>query len=152
MSPLRSSGLELGQNISLVIYGTAWKDEKTSELLTVALRNVFRVIESKFSPIFTHNPTKIPDDTEQPIAAQVKESVEQTFRNLQLEYLDVMLLHCPYPDDEGTLEAWEVLESLYDVAARVKPVIVQNHFYLDSLFDSNVRIFRKDHSIVYQAF
>lgn len=114
----------------------------------------------------------MPYDVSQNIAAQVKQSVEQTFDNLQLDYIDALLLHAPYPDAKDTEAAWAVLESyvpdrirflgvsnttlaqlqgLYEFAT-IKPVIVQNRFYRETQYDSDIRSFCKDHGIVYQAF
>ncbi|KAI1748254.1 Aldo/keto reductase [Xylaria castorea] len=205
MFRLLSPGLALGQDIPLLIYGTAWKEDKTTALVATALKCGFKgidtanhptgyderrtgegiaaalasgikrenlFVQSKFSPIFTHHPAKIPYDTSQDVAAQVKQSVDQTFDNLQLDYLDALLLHAPYPDVKDTQAAWEVLESyvpgrirflgvsnttlaqlqgLYETAT-IKPVMVQNRFYKETQYDSEIRSFCKDHSIVYQAF
>ncbi|KAI1308850.1 putative aldo-keto reductase [Xylaria venustula] len=205
MSRLLSHELVLGQEIPLLIYGTAWKEESTAELTATALRSGFKgvdtanhptgyderragegialalasgikredlFVQTKFSPTFTHHPAKIPYDESQGIEAQIKESIEQTFSNLKLDYVDALILHAPYPNDEDTKAAWKVLESyvpekvrqlgvsnttlaqlqtLYE-AATIKPVIVQNRFYRETGYDFQLRAFCKDHGIVYQAF
>ncbi|KAI1826342.1 Aldo/keto reductase [Xylaria intraflava] len=204
MSRVLSPDLALGQDIPLLIYGTAWKEDKTADFTAAALKRGFKgvdtanhptgyderrvgegiaaalasgikreglFVQSKFSPTFTHHPAKVPYDATLDIAAQVRQSVEQTFDNLQLDYLDALLLHAPYPDQKDTLTAWAVLESyvpdriryvgvsnatldqlqgLYE-AATVKPAIVQNRFYRQSKYDLETRSFCKDHGIVYQA-
>ncbi|KAI0017525.1 putative aldo-keto reductase [Xylariomycetidae sp. FL0641] len=205
MAQLLSSGLHVGQNTPFLLYGTAWKEDTTSELTTTALKQGFKgvdsanyptayneplvgdglatalssglkrddlFIQSKFGPAYMHRPDKIPYDTDQSIEAQVKQSIQQSFDNLKVEYLDSLLLHAPYLDNADGITAWQVLETyvpdkirhigvsnvtleqlqhIYEDAT-VKPVIVQNKFFKETRFDLEVRAFCKDRGILYQAF
>ncbi|KAJ0336349.1 hypothetical protein COL922a_008049 [Colletotrichum nupharicola] len=205
MSKLLSPGLILGPRIPLLLYGTAWKEDKTAELTATALKAGFcgidtanyptsynealagdgisealasgvkredLFIQSKFTPVWAHDKDKVPFDPTQDIEQQVKESVEQTFSHLKVDYIDAFLLHAPYPDPEDNIKAWRVLESfvphrlrnlgvsnmtleqvqhIHEVAG-VKPAIVQNRFYLETKYDLELRSFCRDHGIVYQAF
>lgn len=103
----------------------------------------------------------------------MRESVEQSFKNLQVDFIDALLLHVPFENEADTLIAWRVFESyvpdrvgvigvsnfslpvlekLYD-AAVVKPAIVQNRFYEKNGYDKPLREFiARRGGIVYQAF
>ncbi|KAI0967462.1 NADP-dependent oxidoreductase domain-containing protein [Xylaria arbuscula] len=113
--------------------------------------------QTMFSPTFTHYPANIPCDTSQVIEAQVKQSVEQTFSSLKLDYVNPLILHVPYLNDKDTQVAWKVLETLAQLhalyeTATIKPVIVQSRFYRETRYDFQLWAFCKDHGIVYQAF
>ncbi|KAF5228608.1 hypothetical protein FAUST_10976 [Fusarium austroamericanum] len=205
MSSSLSSRLAIGQNVPLLLYGTAWKEEKTSELTEKALKHGFKgldtanyptaynepltgiglsagldsglnrndlFVQSKFTPAWAHDEDKIPFDVNQPIEDQIKESIQQTFDHLKVDYLDSLLLHVPYKDVKDTIKAWKVLETyvpskfryigvsnftleqfkaLYE-AATIKPTILQNRFYRDTGYDIELRSFCQEHGVIYQAF
>lgn len=50
MSRLLSPGLALGHDIPLLIYGTAWKDDKTTALVATALERGFKGIDTANHP------------------------------------------------------------------------------------------------------
>lgn len=130
-------------------------------------------VQTKFTPAWAHAKGKLPYNADQPLEGQVWESVEQSFKNLQVEFIDALLLHVPYENEDDTLIVWRVLESfvpdrvgvigvsnfslpalekLYD-AAIVKPEIVQNRFHEKNGFDIPLREFiARRGGIVYQAF
>jgi diketogulonate reductase-like aldo/keto reductase len=46
-----------------------------------------------------------------------------------------------------------VLQDLFEAPeVKVKPAVVQNRFYEDTLFDTELRIFCREHHIIYQSF
>ncbi len=59
-----------------------------------------------------------------------KESVMESMRKLQTDYIDLMLLHQPFSDYYG---AWRALEDLYD-EGKIRAIGVSN-FYPDRLVD-----------------
>jgi diketogulonate reductase-like aldo/keto reductase len=133
-------------NVSLppLIYGTAWKKERTAELVTLALKTGFRgidtacqpkhyneplvgegiaesgvaredlFIQTKFTPIPGQDPQNIPYDPQSPIRDQVLKSFEVSQKNLKTEVIDSLVLHSPMPTLEQTLEVWRVFEELAD--------------------------------------
>lgn len=123
----------------------------------------------------------MPYDPKQPIAAQVHASIKSSLWNLRASenpgseddtYLDALVLHSPLPTMAETLEAWRaceeyvphkirnlgisnswlpVLSALFR-EAKVKPAVAQNRFYADTHFDTALREFCRENSIVYQSF
>ncbi|KAJ5134931.1 hypothetical protein N7476_001864 [Penicillium atrosanguineum] len=89
-------------------------------------------------------------------------------------YIDTLVIHSPLRTVEMTLEAWSALETYVPHRIRnlgisncslpvlrelndsprvkVKPAVVQNRFYEDTLFDVSLRAFCRDHQIIYQSF
>jgi diketogulonate reductase-like aldo/keto reductase len=218
----------MGFKTSLLLYGTAWKGDKTAHLTETAILsgftcvdtanyptaydeqrtgdgiaaalasgtkrsdlfvrsipffhlpalhltenvNWFHQIQSKFTPVWAHAKDKIPFNPHQSIEGQIVESVQQSLEHLQVDYLDSLLLHVPFEDDNDNLIAWRVLETfvphrirslgvsnfslsqlreLY-ACARIKPTIVQNRFYKETRYDFDVREFCAEHGITYQAY
>ncbi|KAL7814192.1 NADP-dependent oxidoreductase domain-containing protein [Trichoderma aethiopicum] len=190
---------------SLLLYGTAWKEDKTARLTETALLSGFTCvdtanyptayneqltgegiaaalnsgikrsdlfIQSKFTPVWAHAKDKVPFNPHQSIEGQIVESVQQSLKHLQVDYLDSLLLHVPFKDDNDNLIAWRVLEAfvphtirslgvsnftlsqleeLY-ACATIKPTIVQNRFYKETRYDFDVRAFCAEHGITYQAY
>ena len=69
-------------------------------------------IQTKFTPPSGQDEKTTPYDRNAPIATQVKQSLEQSLRNLRTTYLNSWLLHSPYQSVEDTLEAYHTMESL----------------------------------------
>ena len=67
-------------------------------------------LQTKFTPFGGQDPENIPYDAEARIGEQVRQSFEVSLRNLRIDYLDGLVLHSPYPEDEDTLEAWRAME------------------------------------------
>ncbi|KAK5659826.1 hypothetical protein OQA88_1038 [Cercophora sp. LCS_1] len=176
---------------SMLMYGTAYKKERTGELTKEALIAGFRAIDTanyptaynepltgdgiqaaikssikredlfiqtKFPPLWAHDKDKIPFNPDQDMEAQVWESIEQSFEHLKVDYIDALLLHAPFENENDNIKAWKVFETfvphrirrlgvsnfalpqlvkVYE-AATVKPEIVQNHFYKETSFDPGV--------------
>lgn len=105
-------------------YGTAWKEERTEALVTLALRAGFRAIDTAnqrkhyyeagvgaalaksgiprdqlfLQTKFTHQPGqdhRLPYDPRAPIATQVAQSFESSLEHLGVTYLDSYVLHGP---------------------------------------------------------
>lgn len=190
-----------------LVYGTAWKKERTAALVEAALRAGFRgvdtacqpkhyhepgvgdglaaalgeglsrseiYLQTKFTPYGGQDPDNIPYDPKARLDQQVRQSFEASLRNLGADYLDGLVLHSPYPEDEDTLEVWRAMEELherggvrqlgisncYELArletlcrsARVKPAVIQNRFYAKTGYDRELRAFCRDAGILYQSF
>lgn len=61
-----------------------------------------------------------------------KKSFEETLENLGFDYLDLYLIHAPWPwsdigskHDEGNVEAWKAMEELYE-AGKIRAIGVSN--------------------------
>ncbi|KAL7930843.1 NADP-dependent oxidoreductase domain-containing protein [Trichoderma chlorosporum] len=192
-------------NATLLLYGTAWKEEQTARLTETAVLKGFAgidtanyptayneklagdgiaaalgsgikrgdlFIQSKFTPVWAHEKEKIPFNPHQSIEGQITESIQQSLEHLQVDYLDSLLLHVPFEDDEDNIVAWKVLETFVPhtirslglsnfklpqleqvyASATIKPAIVQNRFYKDTGFDVDVREFCAERGITYQAY
>ncbi|PNP58080.1 hypothetical protein THARTR1_02238 [Trichoderma harzianum] len=191
--------------IPLLLYGTAWKEEKTAHLTETAVLKGFTCIDTanyptaydekltgdgiaaalksgmkrsnlfiqtKFTPVYAHDPNKIPFNPDQNIEGQIIESVRQSLEHLQVDYLDSLLLHVPFENDNDNFVAWKVLETFVPHTIRslgvsnfnlpqleevysnatVKPAIVQNRFYKETRFDVGLREFCAERGITYQAY
>ncbi|EFY84298.1 aldo-keto reductase (AKR), putative [Metarhizium acridum CQMa 102] len=136
-------------------------------------KNVFSIqVQTKFTPMWAHAESKLPYNADQPLEEQVRESIEQSFQNLKVDYIDALLLHVPFPDEQDNTAAWRVMESfvpsrvgvlgvsnfgraalqkLY-AAATVKPEIVQNRFQAENGYDGEIREYLGTTGVVYQAF
>jgi diketogulonate reductase-like aldo/keto reductase len=125
-----------------ILYGTAWKKDRTEALVSQALRAGFRgidtacqpkhyhepgvgaaiaawprdnlYVQTKFTPLSGQDPQRIPYDANAPLREQVAQSFAVSLRNLQTSYLDALVLHSPLPRHEQTIEAWQAMETIAD--------------------------------------
>ena len=129
-------------------------------------------IQTKFTPLWAHDKNKVPFNPDLNIEGQIRESIQQSFDHLKVDYFDALLLHAPFQDDNDNLVAWKVFETFVPHKIRrlgvsnfslpqlqhvyfnssVKPVIIQNRFYKDTLYDVELRAFCQNYGITYQAF
>lgn len=193
---------------TFLVYGTAWKKERTAEFVAQAVRSGFRFIDTacqprhyneagvgmgwttaakelglqredfflqtKYTPFPGQDPNNCPYDPEWPIEEQVKKSLQVSLENLQTTYLDSWVMHSPFETMEDTLAAWRTMETFVDEGkvkslgisncydfrtfttlyemAKHKPKVLQNRFYAESNFDTELRQFVKDNNIWYQSF
>jgi diketogulonate reductase-like aldo/keto reductase len=131
-------------------------------------------IQTKFTPIGGQDPNQVPYDPKLPLSQQVAQSFVQSKINLGIESVDSLVLHSPLQRWDDLVEVWRAMElvhreggtkllgisncydlkllkSLYD-AAEVKPKVVQNRFYRESHFDSDLRVWCREKEITYQSF
>ncbi|KID97612.1 NADP-dependent oxidoreductase domain protein, partial [Metarhizium majus ARSEF 297] len=194
--PARSAPFRLstGTVHPLCVYGTAFKEDRTGELKALALKKGFRGVDSAnypsayeessvrvaieevckpgLLPSGRTTESKLPCNADQPLEEQVRESIEQSFQNLKIDYMDALLLHVPFEDEQDDTVAWHVMESfvpsrvgvlgvsnssraalekLY-TAATVKPEVVQNRFQEENEYDADIREYLDKTGIVYQVF
>jgi len=131
-------------------------------------------LQTKFTPPPGQDPASIPYNPRASVTAQVLESFNVSLRNLGTNYIDSLVLHSPLNTFEKTAQAWKTMEDLqlqgkvgqigisncYDLStlqnlckdARIKPAILQNRFYADTLYDTNLRKFCDENNIIYQSF
>jgi diketogulonate reductase-like aldo/keto reductase len=125
------------KGIPPVFYGTAWKKEKTAQLVEMALRSGFRAIDTacqpkhynesgvgdgiansqvpreelfiqtKYTPFSGQDPNKVPYNPKDPLEAQVQASLETSLKNLRTSYLDSLVLHSPLNNLEKTMKVWQ---------------------------------------------
>ena len=206
-SPVPTLITSSGVAMPRLLYGTAWKKERTAALVSTALEQGFRGIDTacqpkhyneagvgdgiaqvsmptlsreslylqtKFTPLPSQDPQRVPYDVNVAPAAQVAQSIAVSLRHLRTPYLDCVLLHTPIRDPEVLRQVWQALEqqvndgvvrqigicNCYDLdaltalyqQAQVKPVVVQNRFYAESGYDRGIRRFCGERQIIYQSF
>ncbi|KAL3931995.1 MAG: hypothetical protein SGBAC_011054 [Bacillariaceae sp.] len=131
-------------------------------------------LQTKFTAPGGQDPSNMPYDASAPLKEQMLTSLETSLKNLQTTYLNSWVLHSPLPTIDETMEAWRIMEnelqngrvhqlgvsncyslekfqSIYN-QAKIKPKVLQNRFYQDSNFDTELRKFCKEHEITYQSF
>jgi diketogulonate reductase-like aldo/keto reductase len=131
-------------------------------------------LQTKFTPVSGHDPSRIPYDPRATLPQQVEQSWEVSRRNLHTDCLDCLLLHSPLGTSMQTMETWRAMESLVErggvrqlgisncyrlelletlcATARIRPAVVQNRFYAETGYDREIRAFCRDQRIVYQSF
>lgn len=129
-------------------------------------------MQSKFTPAWAHAEGKIPYSVDQHLEEQVRESIEQSFSNLQVEFINAFLLNVPFEQEEDNIRAWRVFESFVPDRigvlgvsnfplpafeklfhqATIKPEIVQNRFHEKNGYDTGLREFLEKNGVLYQAF
>ena len=198
-----SAGLKMPR----IIYGTAWKKDRTADLVVKAIQTGFRGIDTacqpkhynealvgtalqrlkghgierealflqtKFTPLSGQDPRQVPYDMNAPIELQVAQSFKVSKKNLQTEYVDSLVLHSPIAPHALLMKVWnamekiqktggarqlgisncyyiEVIKALY-ADAKVKPAVVQNRFYQETGYDTNLRHWCSNHGVIYQSF
>ena len=196
-----------GVKMPRIIYGTAWKKNRTADLVVKAIQAGFRGIDTacqpkhydeplvgaalhrlkdrgierealflqtKFTPLSGQDLRQVPYDKNSPVELQVAQSFEASKKNLQTEYVDSLVLHSPMAPHALLMKVWnamekiqktggtrqlgisncydpEVFRSLY-ADANVKPAVVQNRFYQETGYDTNLRHWCSNHGVIYQSF
>lgn len=190
-----------------LIYGCAWKKDKTADLVTKAVKYGFRgidtacqpkhyneagvgealqrlasegitrkdlYIQTKFTPLNGQDPLNIPYDKRASLSEQVAQSFEVSKKNLNVSYLDGWILHSPLENLDRTMVAWQAMEQIYSrggtkrigisncydltmlkllyEASSIKPAVLQNRFYRDTDYDTEMREWCQEHKIIYQSF
>lgn len=145
-----------------LLYGTAWKKDKTADLVTEAINYGFRgidtacqpkhyneagvgeaiqrlnlnredlYIQTKFTPVNGQDPLTIPYDRKAPLSEQVAQSFEVSQKNLGLNYVDSLILHSPLPTLEQTISAWHAMEKIYNQKG-AKLLGISNCYDLETL-------------------
>jgi diketogulonate reductase-like aldo/keto reductase len=131
-------------------------------------------LQTKFTGLGGQDPNNLPYDRDAPLSEQITTSLQVSLKNLKTDYLDSWVMHSPMETNEETLQAWRVMEEFVDKGqvkqlgisncydfhkfetlyqqARIKPKVLQNRFYAESNFDTELRQFCKEHAIHYQSF
>jgi diketogulonate reductase-like aldo/keto reductase len=125
------------------IYGTAWKEDRTAELVKLAIANGFRAIDTAnqrkhyfeaavgeglggiargelwLQTKFTYQrgqDSRLPYDPKAPLAKQVEQSFASSLEHLHTDYLDSFVLHGPEYGSglsNGDREVWRTMEALH---------------------------------------
>lgn len=131
-------------------------------------------IQTKFTPLQGQDPQTVPYDPEAALEKQLAQSFAVSKKNLQSDYVDSYLLHTPLFPFKDMLTAWRAMETIYerdeakqlgisniyDLAwlkrlyeeSNIKPAVVQNRFYKDTAYDTQLRHFCDQNGIRYQSF
>ena len=145
-----------------VLYGTAWKKDRTKALVLQALRLGYRGIDTacqpkhynesgvgegieasgvaraelylqtKYTPVAGQDANDIPYDATAPLEEQVRQSVAASLRNLRTSYIDCLVLHSPLPSHEQTMRVWKEMERCH-ASGEVKALGISNIYDLDAL-------------------
>ena len=190
-----------------IIYGTAWKEERTKELVVKAVQTGFRGIDTagqprhynealvgaallelknnrvnrediflqtKFTPISGQDPDNVPYNPDSPLEAQVAQSFESSLKNLNTDYVDSLVLHSPVAPYSSMMKVWGAMEKIHQSGgarqlgisncydpdffkvfytdASVKPAVIQNRFYQQSGYDTELRQWCSENGVRYQSF
>ncbi|QMT60281.1 aldo/keto reductase [Legionella sp. PC997] len=132
-------------------------------------------LQTKFTPAHGQDERKPFDETDS-YKEQVIQSFASSLEHLQTDYLDSYILHGPSYNSgivQDDLDIWNAMEDLYHEgkikllgisnvnldqldalyhAARVKPAFVQNRCFASTQWDLAIRLFCKNHGIIYQGF
>ncbi|MBL8296709.1 MAG: aldo/keto reductase [Rhodanobacteraceae bacterium] len=133
-----------GVRMPRLLYGTAWKKERTAYWVENALRCGLDGIDTacqpkhydeagagagvvasqrprdsvylqtKFTPLSGQDPARLPYDAGAPLALQVKQSFAVSQLHLASERLDALLLHSPLRSRADLRTAWQAMEALVD--------------------------------------
>lgn len=196
-----------GVKMPRIIYGTAWKKDRTADLVVKAIQTGFRGIDTacqpkhynepqigtalqrlkdygikredlflqtKFTPLSGQDPRQVPYEKNAPVELQIAQSFETSKNNLQTEYVDSLVLHSPMAPHPLLMKAWNAMEKIqktggarqlgisncYDTDvirslyadADVKPAVIQNRFYQETGYDTDLRHWCSDHEVIYQSF
>ncbi|HSX60911.1 MAG TPA: aldo/keto reductase [Tahibacter sp.] len=136
-----------GVRMPRLLYGTAWKKERTAHWVEAALRAGFDGIDTacqprhydeagagagvvasqrpretlylqtKFTPLSGQDPARLPYDPQAPLAAQVAQSFAVSQRHLATPRIDALLLHSPLRDRTGLRTVWQAMEALADAGS-----------------------------------
>lgn len=131
-------------------------------------------IQTKYTSQNGQDLKSIPYDVNAPLDEQVRQSIQVSFKNLQVSYVDSLVMHGPEDSWEDNLLVWRAMEELVDDKkvgqigisnfydpdaveylynqARIKPAVVQNRFYRESSYDVEIREFCLHHGMEYQSF
>lgn len=145
-----------------VLYGTAWKKERTKELVLAALRVGFRgvdtacqpkhyneagvgeavaqsglpredvYLQTKFTPLAGQDPARLPYDSDAPLEEQVRQSVAVSKRNLRTTYIDCLVLHSPLATHGDTMRVWRAMEG-HVASGEVRALGISNMYDLGAL-------------------
>ena len=196
-----------GVKMPRIIYGTAWKKDRTADLVVQAILAGFRGIDTagqpkhyneplvgealnrlnafgfqredlflqtKFTPLPGQDPRQVPYDIDAPVELQVSQSFATSQKNLQTEYVDSFVLHSPMSPHALLMKIWSAMETIqkaggarqlgisncYDIEvmrslyadADVKPAVLQNRFYQETVYDAELRRWCSEHGVIYQSF
>ncbi|UJR29104.1 hypothetical protein I4U23_010318 [Adineta vaga] len=147
---------DAGIQMPRLIYGTAWKKEATTSLVTKAILNGFRGIDTACEP-----------------KHYSEDLVGQALLEFQTKH-NISILHSPLQSHAINMQVYREFEkfvhdgrvkqlgisNLYDLNglkrlykdARHKPSVIQNRFYAETNFDNDIRQFCRENNIVYQSF
>ena len=131
-------------------------------------------IQTKFTPLPGQDPNAIPYDKDAALSEQVVQSFKTSKMNLKTSYVDALILHSPIFPFSHLMQIWKAMEKIfesgeakmigisncYDLSvlerlyseAKIKPSIVQNRFYAESDYDTEIRAWCDLHNITYQSF
>jgi diketogulonate reductase-like aldo/keto reductase len=142
--------------IPKLIYGTAWKKDRTADLVEQAVLAGFQgidtacqpkhyneagvgealmrlgrplFIQTKFTPVSGQDRATVPYDPSASLQNQVQESCAVSLKNLK--HIDALLLHSPLPRHEQTMEAWQAMEKLCE-QGKVRMLGISNCYDLEA--------------------
>ncbi|KAG4066895.1 hypothetical protein HA402_008997 [Bradysia odoriphaga] len=147
-------------NMPKIMYGTAWKKSDTCRLVTLALENGFKGIDTACQPKHYHEPgvgealvnfnrqdiflqTKFtsfngqdpatcPYDKSLPLEQQIITSFETSLKNLKTDYIDSLVLHGPLKNHAENMVLWRQFETFVE-RKQVRMLGISNFYDLNSI-------------------
>ncbi|KAI6021524.1 NADP-dependent oxidoreductase domain-containing protein [Pisolithus microcarpus] len=107
-----------------IIYGTAWKGERTAQLVMNAFLQGFRALDTACQPKH-YREDLVGEALERLQAASMIFCAKSTTVQTKRSYLDSYLLHSPLRTMDATLEAWSALIAAQD-AGTVHKIGISN--------------------------
>ncbi len=148
--------------------------EALEQLLAEGISREELFVQTKFTPLPGQDPNNVPYDKSADLRTQVLQSFAASKKNLKTDYVDSLVLHSPIQPMEYLKMVWQAMEDiakdggakilgisniynpvllkdLYDMA-EIKPTVVQNRFYAETEYDSEIRAFCLSKGMIYQSF
>jgi len=143
-----------------IIYGTAWKKGDTCRLVTLALKNGFKGIDTacqpkhyfepgvgealnnfnrekiflqtKFTSINGQDANNCPYDENLPLQQQIITSFETSLKNLRTHYIDSLVLHGPLKNHNENMVLWRQFEKFVE-SKQVRMLGISNFYDLNEI-------------------
>jgi len=131
-------------------------------------------LQTKYTSLNGQDPSRVPYDVEASLEERVRQSLVKSLHNLKTNYIDSLVMHGLEQSWEDSFIVWRTFESFVDEGkvgqigisncyeadavrylyenARIKPAVIQNRFYGDTGYDTEVRSFCQEQGIEYQSF
>ncbi|KAK9471996.1 aldo/keto reductase [Dipodascopsis tothii] len=156
----------VGQGIAAFLKDQATKDTGLTR------ENLY--IQTKFTPINGQDLKQpLPYSLNSTLEDQVRQSTKTSLENLQISYIDTLVLHSPLATLEDTARVWQTMEEIRSTGivrniglsnttldivlalvshTNIKPSVIQNRLYSDTDYDKKLREWATGEGVVYQSF
>eukprot|EP00586_Coscinodiscus_wailesii_P006748 CAMPEP_0172482200 /NCGR_PEP_ID=MMETSP1066-20121228/8439_1 /TAXON_ID=671091 /ORGANISM="Coscinodiscus wailesii, Strain CCMP2513" /LENGTH=321 /DNA_ID=CAMNT_0013245119 /DNA_START=152 /DNA_END=1117 /DNA_ORIENTATION=- len=131
-------------------------------------------LQTKYTSLDGQDPKRVPYDVSASLEERVRQSLAKSLENLKTDYVDSLVMHGWEKSWEDNFIVWRTFESFVDEGkvrqigisnfyepdaveflyahARIKPAVVQNRFYDETGYDTQIREFCREKGMEYQSF